>query len=158
MRLSTRARYAVRAVLDLALQNSRAPVPVKEIAQRQEISSPYVEILLVQLRKSGIVRSVRGPKGGYLLGKAPAEVRIGDIVRVVEGPLSLTLCLEPGPEGRRCNRAPLCATRLLWERVSKRMAAVLDETTLEDLRRDALALAQSQEVECVDSLPRASRK
>ncbi len=137
MKFSTRARYGLRAMVDLA-QNYAAgePIPLFQIAERQGISEGYLEQLITFLRKGGLVRSVRGAQGGYLLSREPSKITAGEIIRCLEGPLSPTNCVsEDDPE--TCERADACVTRLLWERVRKSVAHVLDTTTLEDLCREA---------------------
>lgn len=130
MRLSTRSRYGVRAMLDLALHASAAPVFVKDIARRQNISRRYLEHLMLSLKKAGLVRSRYGAKGGYALAKDPAAVRVREIVEALEGALAPVECLE---NARACGRTPTCATRVLWMRLYRNMTQVLDGMTLAEL-------------------------
>ena len=145
MKFSTRARYGMRAMLELALNyGASEPMPLFKIAERQLISEGYLEQMMTVLRKGGLVRSVRGAQGGYLLSREPARITAGEIVRCLEGPLGPTDCVsEEDPE--TCVRSEYCVTRLLWERVRESMASVLDGTTLEDLRQDAEKLRRSKE-------------
>jgi len=145
LKFSTRARYGMRAMLELALNyGASEPMPLFKIAERQLISEGYLEQMMTVLRKGGLVRSVRGAQGGYLLSREPARITAGEIVRCLEGPLGPTDCVsEEDPE--TCVRSEYCVTRLLWERVRESMASVLDGTTLEDLRQDAEKLRRSKE-------------
>jgi Rrf2 family cysteine metabolism transcriptional repressor len=132
MRLSTRGRYAVRAMIDLALHADDGPVRGNDIAERQEISVHYIEQLFVKLRKAGLIESVRGPGGGYILAQSADQIRAGDIVRTVEGPIALVHCVAPQQEAA-CHRVDSCVTHLLWRRLSDKAAEVLDSVTLKDL-------------------------
>jgi Rrf2 family cysteine metabolism transcriptional repressor len=145
LKFSTRARYGMRAMLELALNyDTKEPMPLFQIAEKQLISEGYLEQMMTVLRKGGLVRSVRGAQGGYLLSREPARITAGEIVRSLEGPLGITDCVsEEDPE--TCVRSESCVTRLLWERVRDAMASVLDGTTLEDLRKEAVKLRRSKE-------------
>jgi Rrf2 family protein len=120
-------------MLELALDYQREePVPLFRIAEKQGISERYLEQMMTFLRRGGLVRSVRGAQGGYLLAREPANITSGEIVRCLEGPISPADCVnEAGPE--QCTRSEYCVTRGLWEKVGKSVAEVLDNTTLEDL-------------------------
>lgn len=141
MRLSTRGRYALRAMVDLALQTD-GPVPRRDIAGRQEISTHYIEQLFVRLRRAGFIKSVKGPSGGYILAKDADQIRAGDIIRTVEGPIALVHCVTPQQEPA-CHRADSCVTHLLWQRLSNKVAEVLDSVTLKDLCDQARELEGS---------------
>ena len=132
MRLSTRGRYALRAMIDLALHADEGPVLRSDIAERQEISAHYTEQLFVKLRRAGLVESVRGPGGGYILAKSADQIRAGDIIRTVEGPIALVHCVAAQQE-TACHRVDSCVTHLLWKRLSDKVAEVLDSVTLKDL-------------------------
>jgi len=132
-------------MVDLA-QNyaSNEPIPLFQVAERQGISEGYLEQLMTYLRKGGLVRSVRGAQGGYLLAREPSRITAGEIIRCLEGPLSPTDCVsEDDPEF--CDRADACVTRLLWERVRESVASVLDNTSLEDLCKNADKIRLSRE-------------
>jgi Rrf2 family protein len=135
MWLSTKGRYAVRSMLEIALHNQGEPVPISEISKNQEITFQYVEQLMVKLKRAGLVESVRGPTGGYRLTKKPSEITAGDIVRTLEGYIDPVFCVNPQVSQKECHRAPTCAARLLWKKVGEKIAEVLDSTTLEDLVR-----------------------
>ena len=158
MRMSTRGRYALRAMLDLALHNDEGPVLRHDIATRQELSADYVAQLFQHLCAVELVRGVKGPGGGYLLARDPAAIRIGDIVRAVEGPIVAAQCatLDDQPT---CHRAEGCTTRLLWVRLSEVMAQFLDAISLKELCDQARqldsggAFSQHNTVETAGQLP-----
>ena len=131
MKLSTKTRYGTRALLDLALHsNGNSPVPLKEIAQRQDISLNYLEQIIAPLLNGGIINSTRGSKGGVLLAKSPREINLKSVVDLLEGTITLTDCNN---ENGTCTRSGACATQELWSDVSNAMNGVLSSTTLEDL-------------------------
>ncbi len=136
MKFSTRSRYGLRAMVDLAENyHLGTPIPLCQVAERQGLSEGYLEQLMTFLRKGGLVRSVRGAQGGYLLAREPAQITAGEIIRCLEGPLSPTDCVnEDDPE--ICGRSETCVTRGMWERIREAVAEVLDSTTLEDFRRE----------------------
>ncbi|NLI14083.1 MAG: Rrf2 family transcriptional regulator [Peptococcaceae bacterium] len=147
MKFSTRARYGLRAMLELALNyDSNEPTPLFQIAERQLISEGYLEQMMNVLRKEGLVRSVRGAQGGYLLSREPARITAGEIVRCLEGPLNPTNCVsEKDPEN--CIRSEFCVTRMLWERVREAIAGVLDNTTLADMCKESEKLRRSRDAD-----------
>lgn len=130
MKLTTRARYGTRALLDIALHPG-GPVQLKHVAARQGISKKYLEQLLAPLKQAGIVITQRGPAGGYQLAREPAELGLGEILRVLEGPLELVDCVRG--EGDDCARAPECAARALWVKVAVAIEGTLDQVTLGDM-------------------------
>lgn len=130
MRVSTKGRYALRLMLDLALNDSERPVPIKEIARRQEISEKYLEQIISILNKARFVQSVRGPQGGYFLAKAPKEYTVGMILRLTEGSMSPVDCTE---DGAYCQRVDECATSIVWKRLNDAVSGVIDHITLADL-------------------------
>jgi Rrf2 family cysteine metabolism transcriptional repressor len=143
MRISTRGRYGLRAMVELALHFGEGPIPLKNIANQQELSEHYLEQLMGNLRKAGLVKSVRGAQGGYELAKAPPQISAGDILRVLEGPISPVECIDEGKKKGSCEKIDLCPTRILWLRIYEQINKVLDSTTLEDLRAEAQRLATS---------------
>lgn len=142
MKFSTRARYALRAMIDLAMQCDQHPVPRKDIARRQEISPHYMEQLFTKLRDAGFIEAVRGPGGGYLLSKNPEDIRVGTLIEAVEGVLRPVPCLA-AESPLECQRAPTCATRGLWKQVGEITYEFLDSITLQDLCDEARELAAS---------------
>lgn len=137
MRLSTKGGYGVRAMFDLAQHYGEGPIPLKSVAQRQEISEHYLEQLIANLRKAGLVKSIRGAQGGYMLARKPEEIRIGDIIRVLEGPIAPVDCVsEEDPES--CTRAESCIAKGIWEKVRDSITQVLDDITLLDMCEEAV--------------------
>ncbi len=133
MKLSTKGKYGVRAVFEIARHCGKGPITIKEISERQGISFSYLEQILHKLGKAGVIESVRGPAGGYLLAKKPAELTIGDIVRSLEGPIALSHCLEPGESGGDCNQADDCVARMVWAKVGAKIEEALDSISFDDL-------------------------
>ncbi|MBE0431207.1 MAG: Rrf2 family transcriptional regulator [Dehalococcoidia bacterium] len=130
MKLSTRARYGLRALLDLALHQGEGLVPLKDIARRQEISLPYLEQLITPLIAAGLVRSTRGSRGGVALARLPSEIRLSEVVRVLEGSVAPVECVnDPG----LCHRSADCVSRDVWKGMMEAMVQVLESVTLQDL-------------------------
>ena len=132
MKLSTKGRYAVMAVVDLAQQSRGRPIALADVAKRQEISLSYLEQLFAKLRRFGLVKSVRGPGGGYLLSAPPDQTRIADIVLAVDEPIRATRCTPGSPEGCRANRER-CATHELWEALGGHIYDFLNSVTVADV-------------------------
>ena len=132
MKLSTKGRYAVMAMVDLAAQDRERPVTLADIAERQEISLSYLEQLFAKLRRGGLVKSVRGPGGGYLLAFTPGETRISDIILSVDEPIRATRCTPGQPFGCRSNRSR-CLTHDLWEELGSQIYLYLSSVTLADV-------------------------
>ena len=130
MKLSSRSRYGLRAILDLALEYGGGPLQIKTIAKREDISSKYLEQLMTILKTAGLVRSLRGPKGGYLLVKPPNEVRLSEVFTVLEGPLVTVECLQ---HPQFCPRCAECITRQVWAQIQDAMLGVLESITLQDM-------------------------
>lgn len=124
----------MRAVFEIARRHGKGPITIKEISDRQGISFSYLEQILHKLGKAGVIESVRGPAGGYLLARKPSELTIGDIVRTLEGPIALSHCLEPGESGD-CNQAEDCVARMVWVRVGAKIEEALDSISFDDLLR-----------------------
>jgi Rrf2 family transcriptional regulator, iron-sulfur cluster assembly transcription factor len=132
VRLTTRGRYAVMALVDLAKQSDGRPVALSDVAERQEISLSYLEQLFAKLRRGGLVKSVRGPGGGYLLARPAAEMRISDIVLAVDEPIRATRCLPGAPQG--CTGKPTrCMTHDLWEELGHQIRLFLSQVTVADV-------------------------
>jgi Rrf2 family transcriptional regulator, cysteine metabolism repressor len=135
MKLSTKGRYGVKAMLDLALHNSEGQIALKNIAERQEISENYLEQLFATLRKAGLVNSTRGSQGGYVLANDPENITVGSILRALEGSLAPVECvLEKDPTS--CTRSDRCVTRLLWTKIRDSVNQVVDSISLQDLVED----------------------
>ena len=132
MRLSTKGRYAVMAMVDLASSAKGAPIALADIAERQEISLSYLEQLFARLRKGGLVKSVRGPGGGYLLAHPADAMRISDIILAVDEPIRATRCAAGSPAGCRTNRGR-CLTHDLWEELGNQIHLYLSSVTVADV-------------------------
>ena len=130
MKISTRARYGTRAMLDLALHQGEGPVMVKDIAERQQISSRYLEQLLFNLKLAGLVRSTRGNRGGFTLAKKPSQIKILDIVETLDGSIAPVGCVD---EPDLYVRSQFCAAHDIWCQVKKAASKVLQSITLEEL-------------------------
>ncbi len=130
MKLSTRGRYATRAVLDVALNQDGQPVRLKDIARRQQFSLQYLEHLITPLIAGGILRSVRGPRGGVLLVKPPGDIALGKIIELVEGAVAPVECVS---DPSVCDRSGGCATRPVWAEMKTAIEKILSSTTIGDL-------------------------
>ncbi len=130
MKLSSRSRYGFRAILELAAEYGNGPLQIRTIAEREDISNKYLEQLISLLKSSGLVRSVRGPRGGYELTRPPADVRLDEVFMTLEGPPVGVECLE---HPQHCARCMDCVTRQVWMRMQSAMMGVLESMTLQDL-------------------------
>lgn len=134
MRLTTKSRYGTRLILDLAINAQDGPVPLGDVSKRQNISLKYLEHLIRKLKEAGLIKSQRGPYGGHMLKKSPADITVGDIVRTLEKSTAITDCAET--EDRLCgvcNRAGDCLSRWVWIEASEAMFKRLDEITIQSL-------------------------
>jgi Rrf2 family transcriptional regulator, cysteine metabolism repressor len=130
MKLSTRSRYGLRALVDLVLNSTGQPVQLKDIAERQRISLAYLEHLIIPLNSAGIITSTRGARGGVKLARLPQQIRLKEILEILEGPLAPVDCLK---DTRSCPRSGACATQDVWDEMRKAMETVLESKTLLDL-------------------------
>ena len=130
MKLSTRGRYGTRALLDLALHQGQGRILLKDIAQRQQISLRYLEHLIAPLIAGGMVRSTRGAKGGILLARHPKDIRLSEVIQLLEGSVAPVACIN---NPRVCDRSGSCATRDIWGEMKQAIDEVLESTTLQDL-------------------------
>lgn len=131
MKISTKGRYALRLMLDLAIYGNDEYVKIKDIAKRQALSDKYLEQIITILSRAGYVKSVRGASGGYKLTKKPKEYTTGMILRLTEGSLAPVACLDD--EFNECDRCDNCATLVLWKKIDEAVNQVVDNMTLEDL-------------------------
>lgn len=129
MKISTKGRYGLTIVVELGAKYGEGPVPLRKIAEEQKLSEAYLEQLIPPLRNSGIVKSVRGAYGGYMLARPPAEITAGDVIRILEGPIQLV-------EGLEGSDIP---QQELWKRIGEAVRSVLDTTTIEDLMKSGEA-------------------
>lgn len=147
MRLTSKGRYAVTAMLDVALHTQQGPVPLADISERQEISLSYLEQLFSRLRRHQLVVSVRGPGGGYKLGRDASEIAIGEVIRAVDESVDATRC-----QGKsNCQQGERCLTHSLWSDLSDRISSFLDDITLGELmaKGDVKQVATRQEQQVI---------
>jgi len=154
MKLSTRGRYALRAMIDLTQNqyNNLKPISLRDISLRQEISLQYLEQLFNKLKKANLVKSTRGAGGGYLLAKEAEKINAGDIIRAVEGPIVLVDCILTDRKikknmQKKCNKVEDCAIRALLDEVTQRINQTLDATSLKDLCKIAQKIKKGQKYE-----------
>ncbi|MDR0406193.1 MAG: Rrf2 family transcriptional regulator [Clostridiales bacterium] len=133
MKISTKGRYGLRAMIDIALNDTDGAMPLREIAEKQGLSEKYLEHIMTLLHKAGLVRGVRGPRGGYRLNKPCGEITTGMVLRAVEGSIAPTLCAGEGC----CEKGEECAAAFVWHALKSAIDGVVDNITLEDLREKA---------------------
>lgn len=134
MILSTKGRYGLKAMFVLALNYGNGPISLTAIAEAQELSVNYLEQLILPLKKNKLVESIRGAQGGYLLSRPPTEITVGSILKTLEGPLTASECVND--EVGQCSNANYCVTRLIWEKITDSIDAVVESTTLQDMVDD----------------------
>ncbi len=143
LKLSTKGRYGVKAMVDLAIHYSEEPSSIKSISERQNISEYYLEQLFSSLRKSNLIKSIRGAQGGYILNREPKDITIADIMGVLEGPVEISDCIDENSESS-CSRIDCCATRLLWSKIKESIDQVMKFTTLQDMVDDYNQMIQQK--------------
>ncbi len=134
MVVSTKGRYALRVMVDLAEHNNTERIPLKEIVERQEISQKYIEAIMTLLSKNGFVDAAHGKGGGYRLNRKPEEYKVGEILRLTEGSLAPVACLQEGAAA--CPRKNFCSTLSMWKKLDRLIEGYLDGVTLADLMND----------------------
>jgi len=139
MKFSQRSEYGVRLMVDLARRFGQGPVSLTEVARDEGLSQTFMEQVIIPLRKAGLVRSRQGVRGGYELSRAPGEIRMGEVLRVLEGSLAPMFCVTDATERDICAFEDSCGTRVLWARVRDGINEALDRTLLSDLLVDAAA-------------------
>jgi Rrf2 family protein len=135
LRLSTKGQYGVRAMYEIAKGYPHQPVTIKEISERQNVSAQYLEQILNKLRKANLIRSIKGPGGGYILNKDPKDISIASILNELEGPVALTSCLEPE---KSCIMIDKCVVHLLWKALGEQIEGFLKTITLKNLINENL--------------------
>jgi Rrf2 family cysteine metabolism transcriptional repressor len=130
MKISTKIRYGARAMVELASHYGEGPIELKEIAKKENISLKYLEQVINPLRTDGLVKAIRGAKGGYSLAKPPSEICLYDVIETLEGPLNLLECLQ---DAKACQRVSSCVTREIWKEVSDAISKIFYSVTLEDM-------------------------
>ena len=148
MKLSTRCRYGIHAMFDLAQNIGNGPQAIRSIADRQMVPEQYLEQIIGLLRREGYVKSMRGAQGGYMLAHPPGEITIGELIRLLEGPVMMADCMV---DADACIRSGQCPSRLVWERLTHCINMVIDSITLQDMLEDQIKLDEkeslAQEVE-----------
>lgn len=147
MKLSTKGRYGLRAVVDLALNGEKEAVALSSVAERQGISISYLEQLIAKLKKAGIVNSIRGAQGGYILAKKPEEISVGDILRALEGDLNPVDCAELEGSNNSCVGANLCVTKYVWMRISDSINNTVDTMLLSELINEGRRIADDASID-----------
>lgn len=140
MQISTKSRYAIRAMIELALHFEQGPLQLKEIARRQSLSEKYLEQIMHPLRTKGLIYSHKGSQGGYCLSNPPAEITVLDIVTTMEGSITPVACVD---NPQVCDRLDICATRVVWSRLKDCITEELQSYTLADLAEDEKSFMQS---------------
>jgi len=143
MILSTKGRYGLKAMYELGLQYGQGPIPLKVIAERQRIPENYLEQLIAILRKAGLVKSVRGAQGGYLMLRPPEEVTVGQVLLALEGPLAPAECVSDS-DPPKCRLADGCVTRNVWEKISTSIHDVIDGMTLQHMIDEQLSITKKE--------------
>ena len=141
MKLSTKGRYGLRAMVDLVVHSEEEPVSIASIAARQHISESYLEQLLAKLKRAGLVGSVRGAGGGYVPSRPAEEISVGDVLRALEGSLDLVDC-QGLAEENMCSGADVCVTKYVWKRINDSINRTVDEIKISDLVRESREVAQ----------------
>lgn len=136
MKFSTRGRYGVQIMVDLAQHATEGPISLKSVADRQKLSEHYLEQLVPELRKAGLVKSIRGSQGGYILAKSPEDIIIGDVIRILEGPIAPVDCTNESDGLSCCEKTDFCVTREVWVKVRDSINDVVDSISLADLLKD----------------------
>lgn len=144
MKLSTKGRYGLRALIDLALYSENETVSIQSIARRQNISDSYLEQLMRKLRSAGLIVSVRGAQGGYKLERPANEISVGDVLRALEGSLEAVTC---GGEDNSCQGADLCVTKFVWERINSSIRDTVDSIKLSQLVEESRLMREKGQIQ-----------
>jgi Rrf2 family protein len=143
MKLSTKGRYGTRAMVELALHYGQGNVLLKDIAKRQGISNKYLEHLLVSLKVAGLIKSIRGAHGGYILAKPPAQIKLNQVIKVLEGSIAPVECVD---DPKTCPRTEACVTRDVWRKIKRATDEILESVSLKDLVEQEKKKEQSKNV------------
>ncbi len=150
MKLTTKSRYGVRAIFDIAYHSGGLPAQIKDISERQRISPRYLEQIFQKLKKAGILGSKRGPRGGYFLLKSPSEITLYDIITCTEGPIELVFCVSEADDEcsvRTCEMKERCVASPMWKEIGDRIAEIFRSTTIQDLCRRAEELGIERQLD-----------
>lgn len=151
MKLSTKGKYGLRAMIDLAQYSEQETVSISSISLRQGISESYLEQLVAKLRKAGLVKSIRGAQGGYQLAKPSEEISVGDILRALEGNLEAVDCKAFNEQG--CDGADLCVAKYVWQRINESIARTVDEMKLNQLVEESKKAQENRSSSLQQSVP-----
>ena len=149
MKISTKGKYGLRAMIDLAQYSEQEAVSISSIAQRQKISESYLEQLVAKLKKAGLVISIRGAAGGYRLARPASDISVGDVLRALEGDVRAVICTAQTEEG--CEGEELCVTKYVWQRINESIEKTVDEMMIDQLvaeSRKAQEKAKNHDVDC----------
>ena len=138
MNISTRGRYGLRALLEIAVQPQQMPVTIRDISEKQQMSVTYLEQILHRLKKAGLVRSIRGARGGYVLARKGEKITVSQIISALDGPISISHCDLPEMREKSCIGPSACVSRVLWKKLEDLIEGVLSSVTLDDLKKQAL--------------------
>jgi Rrf2 family iron-sulfur cluster assembly transcriptional regulator len=130
MRLSTKSRYGVRALFDIAYHSQGLPTPIREISRRQGVTPRYLEQIFQKLKRAGMVKSIRGPKGGYYLSRKPQEIAVADVLRAMEESIEPIFCTRPLKGRRKCPRESKCVAQAVWSEAGRRLVEYLNSVSL----------------------------
>ncbi len=140
MNISTRGRYGLRALLEIAVQSQKKPVTIKDISEKQQMSVTYLEQILHRLKKAGLVKSIRGAKGGYVLAQQGDKITVSQVIRALDGPISISQCDFPKRREKSCVGPSVCSSRILWKKLEDLIEGALSSVTLADLRKQTCNL------------------
>jgi len=147
MRLTTKSRYGARALFDIAYHSAGVPIQIKDISERQDIPQRYLEQIFQKLKKANIVKSVRGPGGGYVLANDPKKITVGDIIQAMREPIDPVFCVDSETKrSRRCSRVDQCVTRLVWKEAGEKIIKFFDSITISDLCEKARNLGVKKDM------------
>ncbi len=138
MNISTRGRYGLRALLDLSTLTREDPVNLRSLSKRQKMSIDYLEQIFNKLKKAGIVESVRGAKGGYILALDEDKITVSQVINALDGPFSISYCDNPSLREKSCTGPSTCITRVLWKRLEDKIDEMLSSITLKDLKKEKI--------------------
>jgi len=147
MRLSTKSRYGVRAIFDIAYHSGGLPTQIKEISRRQGVTPRYLEQIFQKLKRAGIVKSIRGPKGGYYLAQKPQNIAVSDVIRAMEESMEPVFCARP-PKGRKkCRRESHCVAQLVWREAGQRISEYFNSVSIEKMCEMAKELGMEKQLD-----------
>ena len=138
MNISTRGRYGLRALIELSMLSRDGPVTLRDLSEKQNMSMSYLEQIFYKLKKAGIVQSIRGAKGGYTLASGEDKITVSQIIKALDGPISISNCDDPNLREKSCTGPSNCVTRVLWKELENSIDKILSDITLKDLRTERM--------------------